>query len=66
MTKIERERIAALASQSVLLREAWLRERQEVLAEQLAANIEIRKRWKQSDASEINQGKAVIWRPKIT
>ncbi|MBS1810778.1 MAG: hypothetical protein JST84_21620 [Acidobacteria bacterium] len=59
MTSSERERIEALAQKSVTLREMWLRERQEVLAEQLAANAEMKKRWELSDPIEIIQRKAV-------
>lgn len=59
MTNTEREQIEALARKSVILREAWLRERQEVLTEQLAANAEIKKRWELSDPINIAQRKAV-------
>jgi hypothetical protein len=55
MTNSEREQIESLARKSVILREAWLRERQEVLTEQLAANDEVRKRWRLSDPIEIKQ-----------
>jgi hypothetical protein len=55
MTNIERAQIESLARKSVILREAWLRERQEVLTEQLAANDEVRKRWRLSDPIEIKQ-----------
>ena len=59
MTNNEREQIEALARKSVSLREAWLRERQEFLSEQLAANNEVKKRWELSDPIEINQRQAV-------
>lgn len=55
MTTIEREQIEALARKSVILREAWLRERQEALTEQIAANDEVKKRWQLSDPIEIKQ-----------
>lgn len=55
MTTIEREQLEAMARKSVLLREAWLRERQAVLTEQLAANDEVKKRWRLSDPIEIKQ-----------
>ena len=59
MTNIEREQIEALARKSVTLREVWLRERQEVLNEQLAANDEVKKRWDLSDPVEVKQRQAV-------
>jgi hypothetical protein len=59
MANIEREQIAALARKSVTLRELWLRERQEILAEQLAVNDQVKKRWQGSDAIEIQQQEAV-------
>jgi len=59
MTNSEREQIEALARKSVTLREVWLRERQEMLAEQLAANNEVKKRWEQTDPIEIIQQRVV-------
>ncbi len=59
MTNIERAQIESLASKSVVLREAWLRERQSVLTEQLAANAEVKKRWNLSDPVEITERQAV-------
>lgn len=59
MTNIERKQIEALARKSVVLREQWLRERQAVLTEQLAANTEVRQRWELSDPIEVNQRRAV-------
>lgn len=58
MTNTEREQIEALAHKSVILREAWLRERQAVLTEQLAANVEVKKRWNLSDPIEVTQRQA--------
>ncbi|HEX4951452.1 MAG TPA: hypothetical protein VFZ34_32640 [Blastocatellia bacterium] len=55
MTNLEREQIEAMARKSVILREAWLREREAALTEQLAANDEIKKRWRLSDPIEIKQ-----------
>lgn len=59
MTHTEREQIEALARKSVVLRETWLRERQEVLDEQLAANDEVKKQWDLSDPVEVKQSKSV-------
>lgn len=59
MTTIEREQIEDLARKSVSLRDLWLRERQEAITEQLAANAEIKKRWESSDPIEVNQRQAV-------
>ena len=58
MTNTEREQIESLAHKSVILREAWLRERQAVLTEQLAANVEVKKRWNLSDPIEVTQRQA--------
>ena len=58
MTNTEREQIEALAHKSVILREAWRRERQAVLTEQLAANVEVKKRWNLSDPIEVTQRQA--------
>ena len=59
MTNIEREQIESLARKSVILREIWLRERQEVLDEQLAANTEVKKQWNLSDPIEGKQSPSV-------
>ena len=59
MTNIEREQIEALARKSVTLREVWLRERQEVLNEQLAANEEVKKQEKAKTLSEDDAKKAL-------
>ena len=55
MTNTEREQIESLARKSVILREAWLRERQETLTEQLAANDEVKERWRLSNPIEVEQ-----------
>lgn len=55
MTNTEREQIESLARKSVILREAWLRERQETLTEQIAANEEVREQWRLSDPIEATQ-----------
>jgi hypothetical protein len=55
MTNNEREQIKSLARKSVILREAWLRERQETLTEQIAANEEAKERWRLSDPIEVTQ-----------
>ncbi len=59
MTNIERVQIESLARKSVVLREMWLRERQAVLTEQLAANAEVKKRWDLSDPIEVTQRQSV-------
>lgn len=59
MTNIEHEQIQSLARKSVVLREAWLRERQAVLTEQLTANAEVKKRWDLSDPIEVKQRQSV-------
>lgn len=59
MTNIEREQIEALARKSVVLREVWLRERQESLSEQLTANDEVKKRWNLPLPTEEQQGEAI-------
>ena len=59
MTNVEREKIAALAGKSLILREVWLRERQVVLSEQLAANDKVKQRWELSEPIEVTQRQAV-------
>jgi hypothetical protein len=59
MMNNEREQIEALARKSVNLRDLWLRERQEAITDQLAANAEVKKRWEASDPVEVNQNNAV-------
>ena len=59
MTNVEREKIAALAGKSLILREMWLRERQVVLSEQLAANDKVKQHWELSDPIEVTQRQAV-------
>lgn len=58
MTNIEREKIAERTRKSESLRAVWLRERQIVLSEQLAANDEVKKRWTLSDPIEVKQREA--------
>ncbi len=65
MTNIEREQIESLARKSVVLREAWRRERQAVLTDQLSANDEVKKRWDLSTPVEITQRQAVNGPGKI-
>jgi hypothetical protein len=48
MTSKEREDFAALTNKARTVREVWLREREEHLALQCAANAEIRKGWSDS------------------
>ena len=59
MTSVEREKIAELASKSLILREAWLRERQDSLSNQLAANEKVKKKWELSSPIEVIQPQAV-------
>ena len=59
MTNVEREKIAALASKSLILREVWLRERQDSLSNQLAANEKVKKKWELSSPIEVIQPQAV-------
>lgn len=59
MTNVEREKIAALASKSLILREVWLRERQVVLAAQLAANDKVKQCWESSEPIEVTQRQTV-------
>ena len=55
MTSIGRGRVEALARKSKVLRDGWLRERQEAMAERLTANAEVKKRWMESDPIEVRQ-----------
>jgi hypothetical protein len=51
MTNVEREYLEMLERKAKALRSAWLRERKEWQALQLAKNTEIRKRWRESDTA---------------
>ena len=55
MTTIHRERIAEQVHKSMVEWERWHKERQLILAEQLAANAEIKRRWIESDPIEVRQ-----------
>jgi len=59
MTIIDRGRVEALARKSKVLVDGWLRERQEALAERLAANVAVKKRWMESDPIEVSQRQCV-------
>jgi hypothetical protein len=59
MTKVDREKIAALTSQSLNLREVWQRERKLVLSAQLEENAQVKKRWESSDPIEVSQRQSV-------
>ena len=59
MTNIEHEQIQSLARKSVVLREVWLRDRQTIITEQLAANAEVKKRWDSPDPLEVRQRQSV-------
>jgi hypothetical protein len=50
MTSIEREKLEMLTRKAKALREVWLREREERMALQQAANAEVRKRWMESES----------------
>jgi hypothetical protein len=54
MTGIERENLEMLERKARALRKAWLREREERMALQLAENTEVRRRWRESDAAAVN------------
>jgi hypothetical protein len=54
MTDIELENLEMLERKAKALRKAWLREREERLALQLAENTEVRKRWRESDEAAMN------------
>jgi hypothetical protein len=54
MTSIERENLEMLERKAKVLRNVWLREREERQAIQLAKNTEVRKRWRESDAAAGN------------
>ena len=55
MTSIDSGRVESLARKSMVLKEAWLREHQAAMAERLAANVEVRKRWLESDPIKVSQ-----------
>ena len=55
MTTIDQERIAVQVCKSMVGWERWRKERQRMLAEQLAANVEIKQRWMESDPIEVRQ-----------
>lgn len=55
MTSIERKKIEALARKARAVREVWLREREEGLAVQLAANVEVKRCWIESDTTGAGQ-----------
>jgi len=59
MASIDRGRVEALARKSKVLMDGWLRERQAAMAERLAANVEVRKRWMESDPIEVRQSQRV-------
>jgi len=50
MASVNRERADALVRKALALRTAWLLAREENRVEQLAANVEIRKVWIESDS----------------
>ncbi len=55
MTNINREQVKAMTRQAKDLMDVWVRERKEVLAEQLAANADIKQRWLASNPIEVSQ-----------
>jgi hypothetical protein len=54
MTSVELEHLEMFERKAKALRKTWLREREERRALQLAANTEVRKRWRISDAAAVN------------
>jgi hypothetical protein len=54
MTSVELENLEMLERKAKALRKTWLREREERQALQLAANTEVRKRWRIFDAAAVN------------
>ena len=54
MTSVEREKFEVLQRQAKLLREVWLRMREERRAGELAANAEVRRRWVESNSTAAN------------
>ena len=49
MTSIEREKMEAMARKAKVIRDVWLREREQARAVQITANAEIRRGWKEFD-----------------
>ena len=49
MTSIEREKLEVLARKAKVIRDIWLREREEALAVQISANADVRRGWRESD-----------------
>jgi hypothetical protein len=58
MAIVNREKMEALVRKAKTLRTIWLLEREEHRAEQLAANVEVRKVWIESDSIWATQGKS--------
>ena len=56
MAIVNRERMEALARKAKALRADWLLAREEHRAEQLAANVEVRRVWIESDPTWASQG----------
>lgn len=51
MAVVNREKMEALVRKAKALRTAWLLTREESRAEQLAANVEVRRVWQESDST---------------
>jgi hypothetical protein len=49
MTSSEREKPEEIARKAKLIRDAWLREREEARAVQISANDEVRRGWREID-----------------
>ena len=49
MASIEREKIEAMARRAKVIRDDWLREREEPRAVQISANAEVRRGWREPD-----------------
>lgn len=56
MASVNRERLEALVRKAKALRTVWLLDREEHRAEQLAANVEVRKVGIESDSISAKQG----------
>src|ERR1051326_1419091 len=49
MTSIEREKMEAMARKAKVIRDVWLREREQARAVQITSNAEIRRGWREFD-----------------
>jgi len=56
MAIVNREKMESLVRKAKALRTDWLLAREKHLADQLAANVEVRREWMESDSSWVSQG----------